>query len=220
LNLGELLSTIRSFSQKGAKAIVPLVLAVLVFYPWIDRNFLAADRLLDQIQILHEYNDLDSSESVSPESQALYEQIKSDVERLTEQAATPLSLRRLVADNLGKFISGAALFVIAALFAPFTKSLKPWQRVGSLLLSIALALVGGLLGAMVPTFGRVWVNWIGFPALELALIYSLMQPKVKARATQLVRCPVYDAIMLSVAKDSPAPDSVGPQSDPPPRRPP
>ena len=183
-NFSEILGAIRSISDKGAKLIVPVALAAMILYPWVDRNFLAANRVLDHIAVLQEYNEIDNLSEMAPESQALYGQIRDDVQMLTERARTPESLRHLIGANLGKFISGALLLAMVAVAVLFTKTEKAWQRIGSFVVALAIAFAAGLVGAFLPTVGRPWVNYVGFPIVQLILAFALIRPRMKPSDTK------------------------------------
>ena len=79
-----------------------------------------------------------------------------------------------------KAISGASfwlLFAIAALFGAFGDENKVAGVIG---LSI-IGAIFGYIGALIPTIYNPWVNYLGFPALQIGVILFLSSRSKKKK---------------------------------------
>ena len=178
MNISELISAVRSIATSGARVIVPVILVLMLIYPWADATFFAPDRIMDRINLLREFNELSKTEFESSEAQSLYESIRNDISSLTADPTPQTTLSSLSGIDWGKFIAGAILWMIAAVVALFAKNMKLWQRIFSGFFMAGIAIVAGLISSAIPTIWFPWVNWILINILQVAFIYSFArQPK-------------------------------------------
>ena len=78
-----------------------------------------------------------------------------------------------------KFLSGGALAWIITLCVPFMNTFK--DKKTKVLAFFLLALFGGILGGVayiIPTIFNPWINYIGYPVLQMIVIIALaIKPK-------------------------------------------
>lgn len=105
----------------------------------------------------------------------LYPIYQETVRELSARKVTPPRLPTFsltISITLGKAISGAALWIILALVAPFGVYGENNKIAGSVLLGL-VAILFGFLGAVIPTIVNPWVNYLGFPLLQLVVIITV-----------------------------------------------
>ena len=114
----------------------------------------------------------------------IYQDIVSDLtDRTTPNISIP-SLAFISSETFWKAISGASfwlIFVIAAFFGTFGKE--------NIIVGIVgvgfIALFFGIVGALIPTIVNPWVNYIGFPLLQIIVVLFLSRrANKKKRALQ------------------------------------
>lgn len=76
--------------------------------------------------------------------------------------------------SLFKFLSGAALAWIIALCVPFMKTFKDKKsKVLAFLLIMVFGGICGGVGFIIPTIFNPWINYIGYPILQLVVLIAL-----------------------------------------------
>ena len=176
-----------SWIQKNLKnpkfyaVIVALVIIMVLVFPYIDANFFFYNRIEKRIIILQSLSEIDIEKiSQSPALQEEYNAILSELGRQREWSVSgAISTDQHPDITLFKFLSGGALAWIVTLCVPFMNTFK--DRKSKVLALLLVALFGGILGgigSIIPTIVNPWVNYIGYPVLQLiALITLTIKPK-------------------------------------------
>jgi hypothetical protein len=128
------------------------------------RNLEKKIELLDRLNSLH-------SEGVTsnPELEPIYAQAVADLSsRNTAPPRLPaIALRTSIA--FWKAISGASFWILFALLGMFGTFGKERRALAAIALLI-IAIPFGYIGSILPTIGNPWVNYIGFPLLQMAIL--------------------------------------------------
>jgi len=162
-------------------ALTVFITIVVLVFPYIDANFFFYSRIEKRVSILQSLSEIDAERvSQSPALQEEYNAILSDIEKQREWSISGIISSEQSQGNvpLFKFLSGGILAWIVTLCIPFANTFDKKSKVAAFLL---LALFGGLLGGIgyiIPTIFNPWVNYIGYPFLQLvALIALTIKPK-------------------------------------------
>lgn len=171
-------------NPKFYAALAVMVIIVILIFPYIDANFFFFNRIEKRVEILQSLSEIDM-EKVSrlPVLQKEYDSILSEIEKQREWSISGViaSEQSSTASNnsLFKFLSGGSFAWIIALCVPFMNTFKDKKTkvFGFLLLILLGGFLGGI-GYIIPTISNPWVNYIGFPILQLiALIALAVKPK-------------------------------------------
>ena len=104
-----------------------------------------------------------------------YNAILSEIEKQREWSISDaISASGNFTIALFKFLSGGALAWIIAVCVPFMNTFN--DKKTKIVAFIFVMLIGGLLGwigSIVPTIINPWINYIGFPILQLIALISL-----------------------------------------------
>ena len=164
----------------AAFAVVLIIVAIV--FPYIDANFFFYNRIEKRVSILQSLSEIDMDKvSQNPELQEEYDAIISEIEKQRELSISNAISSEQTANNipLFKFLSGGALAWIIALYVPFMNTFKDNKT--KVLAFLLLILFGGILGGIgyiIPIILNPWINYIGYPVLQLiALIALAIKPK-------------------------------------------
>ena len=179
-----------SWIQKNLKnpklyaVLAALLIIVAIVFPYIDANFFFYNRIEERVSILQSLSEIDREKvSQSPALQEEYDAIISEIKKQRE-----LSISNAISFDqpknhvpLLKFLSGGVLAWIIALWVPFMNTFQDSKA--KVLAFFLLILFGGILGGIgyiIPIIFNPWVNYIGYPLLQLiALIVLAIKPKQK-----------------------------------------
>ena len=176
-----------SWIQKNLKnpkfyaAIAVLVIIMSLIFPYIDANFFFYNRIEKRIDILQSLSEIDTEQIAKfPALQEEYNAILSEIEGQREWSVSgAISTDQYPDITLFKFLSGGALAWIVALCVPFMNTFK--DRKSKVFALLLVALFGGIfggIGSIIPTIVNPWVNYVGYPVLQLiALIALTIKPK-------------------------------------------
>ncbi len=177
-----------SWIQKNLKnpklyAIFAAVIVVIALvFPYVDANFFFYNRIEKRVNILQSLSEIDVEKvSQYPALQEEYDAIISEIEKQRELSiSNAISMEQTTSHvPLFKFLSGGVLAWIITLCVPFMNTFKDQKT--KVLTFFLLALFGGILGGVayiIPTIFNPWVNYIGFPVLQLIMLIALaMKPK-------------------------------------------
>ena len=168
-------------NPKFYAVIAALIIVVVLVFPYIDANFFFYNRIEKRIDILQSISEVDIERiSQSPALKEEYDAILSEIETQRERSvAGAISTNPNPTITLLKFLSGGALAWIITLCVPFMNTFK--DRKTKILAFVLVVLFGGILGgigSIIPTIVNPWVNFIGYPVLQLiALIALTIKPK-------------------------------------------
>lgn len=177
-----------SWIQKNLKnpklyaVLAVLLIIVAIAFPYIDANFLSYNRIEKRVSILQSLSAIDMEKiSQHPALQEEYNAIISEIEKQRELSISNAISSGQTANNipLFKFLSGGALAWIIALCVPFMNTFKDTKTkaVAFLLLILFGGILGGI-GYIIPIILNPWINYIGYPVLQLiALIALAIKPK-------------------------------------------
>lgn len=160
--------------------ILTIIVLLLVLYPYIDANFLVFSRINKRIDILERITQLDLGKI--NENQTLHKEYNSIIEEISaiqEKSVGTITTRQDTRnEKVIKFISGGSLFWLVSLIVLFSKNKKDnisalkkmFNNVMSAILCAFIGYFGALIGKNIPTIINVWLNVIGFPFIQIAII--------------------------------------------------
>jgi len=181
----ELIVTAIQRNLKNPKLHVALIIFIIIValvFPYVDANFFFYSRIERRVSILQSLSEIDIEKvNQSPALQEEYNAILSDIEKQREWSISGIISSEQPQSNvpLFKFLSGGALAWIFTLCVPFMNTFE--DKKAKMAAFLLLALFGGLLGGIgyfIPTILNPWVNYIGYPFLQLvALVALTIKPK-------------------------------------------
>lgn len=157
-----------------------IIVLLLVLYPYIDANFLVFSRINKRIDILERVTQLDLDKINN--NSALYKEYNSIIEEIStirEKSVGTITTRQdTYNDKTIKFISGGSLFWLVSLIILFSKNKKDnisalkkiYSNMMSAILCVVLGYFFALIGKNIPTIVNIWINAIGFPCIQIAII--------------------------------------------------
>lgn len=157
-----------------------IIVLLLVLYPYIDANFLVFSRINKRIDILERVTQLDLDKINN--NSALYKEYNSIIEEIStirEKSVGTITTRQdTYNDKTIKFISGGSLFWLISLIILFSKNKKDnisalkkiYSNMMSAILCVVLGYFFALIGKNIPTIVNIWINAIGFPCIQIAII--------------------------------------------------
>ena len=159
-----------------------LLIIVAIVFPYIDANFFFYNRIEKRVSILQSLSEIDMEKvSQYPALQGEYDAIISEIEKQRELSISNAISSEQTTNNipLFKFLSGGALAWIIALCVPFMNTFKDNKtKVFAFLLLILFGGILGGIGYIIPIIFNPWINYIGYPVLQLiALIALAIKPK-------------------------------------------
>ncbi len=177
-----------SWIQKNIKnpklyvGLVASIILIAIIFPYIDANFFFYNRIEKRVSILQSLSEIDTEEvSQFPALQEEYNAILLEIKKQRELSLSSTIFLEQTANNipLFKFLSGGTLMWVIALCVPFMNTFKDIKT--KILAFLLFALFGGLLGwigYIIPTIFNPWINYIGYPVLQLSVIIALtIKPK-------------------------------------------
>ncbi len=163
-------------------ALAGLIVIIVLIFPYIDANFFFYSRIEKRINIMQNLSEINMEKVASSAAlQEEYNAILLDIEKQRERSVSGITFSKDQSDSvpLLKFLSGGLLAWIITLCVPFMNTFK--DKKTQVLAFLLLALFGGALGGIgyiIPTIFNPWINYIGYPTLQLiALIALLVKPK-------------------------------------------
>lgn len=166
-----------------------LVLVVVVFllFPYFDANLFYYKRVNDRVDILNKISNLDVEKiQQDPTLKREYESILNELSQQPESTVTYLVQKESDSTkNMVKFITGGLLFWVFAFVCFGLSGLKtiPRKIIGFVICAI-LGVLLGFIGKAIPNIFTPWVNYIGFPLLQiifLALLFTSKKPQSTTR---------------------------------------
>ncbi len=157
-----------------------IIVLLLVLYPYIDANFLVFSRINKRIDILERVTQLDLDKINN--NSALHKEYNSIIEEIStirEKSVGTITTREdTYNDKTIKFISGGSLFWLVSLIILFSKNKKDnisalkkiYSNMMSAILCVVLGYFFALIGKNIPTIVNIWINAIGFPCIQIAII--------------------------------------------------
>lgn len=105
----------------------------------------------------------------------MYEEIVWDIrggKSVKPTVATPVG--RIEWETIYKFIGGASIWLLILAISAFTPDFKrPSKRRQIIAATIFLMILTGIVSAIIPSFGIVWINYLLFPVMGVViLIYA------------------------------------------------
>lgn len=159
-----------------------LIVVIALVFPYIDANFFFYGRIEKRVGILQNLSEIDMEKvSQHPALQEEYDAIISEIEKQHALSISSTISPEQTTSNvpLFKFLSGGALAWIITLCIPFMNTFK--DRKTKVLAFILFAFFGGILGraaCIIPTIFNPWINYIGYPVLQLIILIALtVKPK-------------------------------------------
>lgn len=155
--------------------IILLLLIVLFIFPYIDANFFYYNRIEKRINILQKISKIDKKKiSKNIILKKEYNSILSEISNQNQKTFNNIisfNKHETFNSKLLKFISGSFLFVIIAIWIPFMNTFKDnISKLAAFILLLILGAIAGYIGTRLPTFQNTYINYIGFPILQLTIV--------------------------------------------------
>lgn len=157
-----------------------IIVILLVLYPYIDANFLVFSRINKRIDILERVTQLDLDKiNKNSALQKEYISVIGEISTIREKSVGTITTRQDTNnDKTIKFISGGSLFWLVSLIVLFSKNKKDnisflkkiFNNVMSAILCVFIGYFCALIGKNIPTIINVWLNAVGFPIVQIAII--------------------------------------------------
>ena len=157
-----------------------IIVILLVLYPYIDANFLVFSRINKRIDILERVTQLDLDKiNKNSALQKEYNSVIGEIITIREKSVGTITTRLdTYNDKTIKFISGGSLFWLVSLIVLFSKNKKDnisvlkkiFNNVMSAILCVFIGYFCALIGKNIPTIINVWLNAVGFPLIQIAII--------------------------------------------------
>ena len=157
-----------------------IIVILLVLYPYIDANFLVFSRINKRIDILERVTQLDLDKiNKNSALQKEYNSIIEEISTIREKSVGTITTRQdTYNDKTIKFISGGSLFWLVSLIVLFSKNKKDnisvmkkiFNNVMSAIVFVFIGYFCALIGNNIPTIINVWLNAVGFPLIQIAII--------------------------------------------------
>ena len=157
-----------------------IIVILLVLYPYIDANFLVFSRINKRIDILERVTQLDLDKiNKNSALQKEYNSVIGEISTIREKSVGTITTRLdTYNDKTIKFISGGSLFWLVSLIVLFSKNKKDnisvlkkiFNNVMSAILCVFIGYFCALIGKNIPTIINVWLNAVGFPLIQIAII--------------------------------------------------
>jgi len=156
--------------------ILPFALVLVIIFavgvPIIKNTFFRYTELDAEVRILGELAKIDYSK-ISDER--LKDSYASILDRFKEIRTKKIVSVQIVYDeikhNIWKFLSGAAIWIIMLFASLFIKGEKLISRFGDVFLCLLLGGAAGYIGVIIPSFNPILINYIGFPIVEIFVIF-------------------------------------------------
>ena len=157
-----------------------IIVILLVLYPYIDANFLVFSRINKRIDILERVTQLDLDKiNKNSALQKEYNSIIGEISTIREKSVGTITTRQdTYNDKTIKFISGGSLFWLVSLIVLFSKNKKDnisvmkkiFNNVMSAIVFVFIGYFCALIGNNITTIINVWLNAVGFPLIQIAII--------------------------------------------------
>lgn len=177
-----------SWIQKNFKnpklyvALAVFILVIAIIFPYIDANFFYYSRIEKRVSILQNLSEIDIEKVYQyPALRREYDDILSEIQKQRELSVFGVISSEKTENNipLFKFLSGGALAWLITLCVPFMNTFE--DKKAKILAFLLLTLFGGILGGIgyiIPIIFNPWVNYIGYPILQLIILIALIaKPK-------------------------------------------
>jgi len=144
-------------------------------------------RMEKKVAILKSLNELAQDEiSTKPELNSIYQDVTSELE---SYQIKPLSFSGILSGlgptapqipaEFGKFISGGLLGFMVAIagLVDRKKGGEKWRS--TFLGGLVFGILMGLIGIVIPTIYNLWINYIGFPVIQIGVILLFSRKTAK-----------------------------------------
>jgi len=161
--------------------VVTVVVSLLVGIEFFT-GFAYYGSLQRKVNLLRELHALARDNiSTRPELYRIYEETVAQLDRRT----VPLIGIPTVAPSIAfwKFLSGSSFFLLMAVLAIVVTFGEERRTIGVVSMGILAALMG-YVGTLIPTVGHPVVNYVGFPAAQVAVLYVLSKRSKRAKQSQ------------------------------------
>ncbi len=165
-------------------ALLVVGVALVLVFPYIDANFLFYNRIEKRIDILQSIVQIDPGKlAQNPELQEEYNSILSEMEQQRELSLSSIfsSEQPTVGTSWPKILSGGLLSWGLAVCMIFMGDFKSRAaRAVAVILFVLLGIALGYFGARLPIFFNPWVNYIGFPIIQMLFLFAVASKPKKS----------------------------------------
>ena len=174
--INESLTSILQINKKNLKIVVIFILICGVCYPFIDSLFIKPVQIEQEISILTKINDLSNRKLSKDIELKLYADINAKAEKLITNNQISENLIYRYNNDPWKLYSGILLWIIVLIALLFQKQ-KLMMKIAPIFLLILIIAGIGAIGLMLPTIISPWVNYFGYPLLQIVFLVSSMDIK-------------------------------------------
>ena len=176
----ESLNTILLVNKKNIKNVIIFIIAFGVLYPFIDSLIIKPIQIQQELSIFKDIKTLDKVESYSEVQKQLYDDINNKIEKYLSTNSLSFDIKQAYKDDPWKFYSATIIWILC-FFALLFQKLKLIQKVGSLIVVVLFIIGIGVIGLLLPDIYSPWINYIGFPTLQIIFLISLLDIKTKKK---------------------------------------
>ena len=164
-------------SARRLSVILILILVILGFFGFenFSKNYYIK-KLDAKVTLLERLNALSKDDiQKNPDLYPIYKSLEQELLSFdVRQPSIPKITQLQNSYKLEKAISGASLCLLL-LFLYFISEVKKVKKISRSLLGVALLLIVfaaflGWIGSIIPTMNNPWINYIGFPVLQLVIL--------------------------------------------------
>lgn len=166
----------KSYDPKKARKIISLLVISLLFGGIVYSYVTYDSRIMRRIDNLEKLSKIDV-ESIKS-NDLLYSEYKAILNDINHRYFwDKIDFSKIIDNSIdiksNKFISGASIWIFLMLLSPLIyKSLK--EAFSGIIVFLLIGLIMGAIGIIIPTFIYPMINYIGYPAFQLAVFIFLL----------------------------------------------
>jgi len=176
--IDETISAINNLSKKSIAILIPIVITILIVFPIINSLLIVPAQVNIQYDMLIKLREISKIETKDQVELKLIDSIKSKAFESANPKEITLDFPTLYYSNLIKFYSSIILWAIVFVMLIFQKQ-KLLLKIGSLILVAVFAFIIGYIGLLIPDIVSPWVNYFGFPIIQVIFLAIVLNVKPK-----------------------------------------
>lgn len=185
-NVNALLEFFINVSSKKILALLMALFILVIAFPIIDSNFLYFSRLDKRVDILNRVSELDydaisSNDTLKEEYENIINEIKKFDDNNLINTNNIFNERTLREVKIWKVLSGGIIFIVLIPFALFSKKDSCKIKSNKVALLLVMAIIGCLVGFILPTFRVHEINYIGVPIFEFTILYFINNIRLNSK---------------------------------------
>jgi hypothetical protein len=170
--ISDIVNTALNINKKNIKVIIILILLFLLLLPVLNKIIIIPVQLSQEIELLNKIVEINKVIPKSAEENQLKQKILADVRKFLEERSFTFDPFELYKNNPGKFFSGISLWILVFILLLFQK-IKFISKIAAMILVLIIGLFLGYISMLIPDLFSPWINYIGFPLLQIIFIFSI-----------------------------------------------